>query len=707
LRNLYLCMSSEAWFTSESYTTTTATTTTNTTTTATTITTTTTTTTTSSFSSSEQKGKEESIFCSTLQQQQSPALYPHSSKQTCSLSNYSSSGMPSMLGTSETALLSALSETQPLDKDMLYVEQMHRARQFFGATPQISGAGQASTFVEEPTTMWCDLPGSSYKMFDRPYREQQPASGLTVLPSSCLSSNYVRTEDQYPQLHAAESASSCTQQAPTYFPIAPNEPSLPSTYGYLTGTTTPQTAGSRMQQRITRAFSSPEIETPQLASMLSAYANPDSMYLSHSLPCVQSTYIPEPNEALLSNRWEPQTTPPSSHSSSCVSPTCHQVAFFSDTIAHSSSTFGSSSLAPSGSPSQTNQTCAVCGDHAACQHYGVRTCEGCKGFFKRTVQKNAKYVCMGSRDCVIDKRRRNRCQYCRFQKCMAVGMVKEVVRMDSLKGRRGRLPSRSKVADDSSSTSLTSSLVHAHMVHVIAKSSTEAMAPGDFFMNTDESLLSSLNYSLAVVHRWAERLPGWSTLSASDQRQLLKAGSMNVMHIRIAYRSMDNVNESGVGNLTFEDGSVRRVDDFRQFWHPWFNALTSLTCHFGHVLDLDLTAVACLTALAILMNGKPNLQSVEMVDQLKNNVLNCLKVHCTYAQVARHKPQYFAKILATLHDLNTISAKLICCCQIDKAAGVMLPELLEEACSFLPTPEQYKSSGTGCIGEPSTSLLPP
>lgn len=29
-----------------------------------------------------------------------------------------------------------------------------------------------------------------------------------------------------------------------------------------------------------------------------------------------------------------------------------------------------------------NQTCAVCGDSAQCQHYGVRTCEGCKGFFK-------------------------------------------------------------------------------------------------------------------------------------------------------------------------------------------------------------------------------------------------------------------------------------------------------------------------------------
>ncbi|KAK7467917.1 hypothetical protein BaRGS_00036842, partial [Batillaria attramentaria] len=72
-----------------------------------------------------------------------------------------------------------------------------------------------------------------------------------------------------------------------------------------------------------------------------------------------------------------------------------------------------------------NLLCAVCGDNAACQHYGVRTCEGCKGFFKRTVQKNAKYVCLADKNCPVDKRRRNRCQFCRFQKCLAVGMVKE------------------------------------------------------------------------------------------------------------------------------------------------------------------------------------------------------------------------------------------------------------------------------------------
>ena len=58
-------------------------------------------------------------------------------------------------------------------------------------------------------------------------------------------------------------------------------------------------------------------------------------------------------------------------------------------------------------------------------HYGLLTCESCKGFFKRTVQNKKVYTCVADRNCVIDKTQRKRCPYCRFQKCLDVGMKLE------------------------------------------------------------------------------------------------------------------------------------------------------------------------------------------------------------------------------------------------------------------------------------------
>uniref|UniRef100_A0A3Q0R0J2 Nuclear receptor subfamily 1, group D, member 2a n=1 Tax=Amphilophus citrinellus TaxID=61819 RepID=A0A3Q0R0J2_AMPCI len=82
--------------------------------------------------------------------------------------------------------------------------------------------------------------------------------------------------------------------------------------------------------------------------------------------------------------------------------------------------------------------CKVCGDVASGFHYGVHACEGCKGFFRRSIQQNIQYKkCLKMENCTIMRINRNRCQQCRFKKCLAVGMSRDAVRF-------GRIPKREK-----------------------------------------------------------------------------------------------------------------------------------------------------------------------------------------------------------------------------------------------------------------------
>uniref|UniRef100_UPI0037E91711 nuclear receptor subfamily 1, group D, member 4a n=1 Tax=Semicossyphus pulcher TaxID=241346 RepID=UPI0037E91711 len=82
--------------------------------------------------------------------------------------------------------------------------------------------------------------------------------------------------------------------------------------------------------------------------------------------------------------------------------------------------------------------CKVCGDIASGFHYGVHACEGCKGFFRRSIQQNINYkMCVKNENCLIMRMNRNRCQHCRFKKCLSVGMSRDAVRF-------GRIPKREK-----------------------------------------------------------------------------------------------------------------------------------------------------------------------------------------------------------------------------------------------------------------------
>ncbi|XP_045173529.2 vitamin D3 receptor-like [Mercenaria mercenaria] len=69
--------------------------------------------------------------------------------------------------------------------------------------------------------------------------------------------------------------------------------------------------------------------------------------------------------------------------------------------------------------------CAVCGGKASGLHYGVNSCEACKGFFRRFIIRNEEYKCAKDGNCKVVNKNRENCSGCRLKKCLELGMSKE------------------------------------------------------------------------------------------------------------------------------------------------------------------------------------------------------------------------------------------------------------------------------------------
>uniref|UniRef100_A0A8C9EIM1 Vitamin D receptor n=1 Tax=Pavo cristatus TaxID=9049 RepID=A0A8C9EIM1_PAVCR len=74
--------------------------------------------------------------------------------------------------------------------------------------------------------------------------------------------------------------------------------------------------------------------------------------------------------------------------------------------------------------------CGVCGDRATGFHFNAMTCEGCKGFFRRSMKRKAMFTCPFNGDCKITKDNRRHCQACRLKRCVDIGMMKEFILTD-------------------------------------------------------------------------------------------------------------------------------------------------------------------------------------------------------------------------------------------------------------------------------------
>uniref|UniRef100_A0A8D8W2I5 Nuclear receptor subfamily 2 group B member 4 n=1 Tax=Cacopsylla melanoneura TaxID=428564 RepID=A0A8D8W2I5_9HEMI len=181
--------------------------------------------------------------------------------------------------------------------------------------------------------------------------------------------------------------------------------------------------------------------------------------------------------------------------------------------------------------------CSICGDRASGKHYGVYSCEGCKGFFKRTVRKDLTYACREGRNCIIDKRQRNRCQYCRYQKCLNMGMKREAVQEER---------QRTKERDQNEVESTSGTLIEMPVERILEAEQRVDMKQEPVDQDVSNimaeqqatNICKATDKQLFQLVDWAKHIPHFTTLPLEDQVLLLRAGWNELLIAAFSHRSI-------------------------------------------------------------------------------------------------------------------------------------------------------------------------
>ncbi|NXJ74344.1 NR1H4 protein, partial [Trogon melanurus] len=357
------------------------------------------------------------------------------------------------------------------------------------------------------------------------------------------------------------------------------------------------------------------------------------------------------------------------------------------------------------------ELCVVCGDKASGYHYNALTCEGCKGFFRRSITKNAVYRCKNGGHCEMDMYMRRKCQECRLKKCKAVGMLAECLLTEvQCKSKRLRKNFKQKssflctikLEDEGLNSKHVSSTTrsgkiqekmeltpgeHQLLDHIVAAHQKYAIPLEEakkFLQETASPEESFLRLSeTAVVHvqvlvDFTKRLPGFESLASEDQIALLKGSTVEAMFLRSAQIYNQRISgcqlstsESKFDLTSFlltsvEDSAILKqlpflliplISNNFLFKHTGITEefITALFYFYKSMGELKVTETeyALLVATTVFFSDRPLLRNKRHVEELQEPLLGILY---KYSKIHHPEdPQHFARLIGRLTALRSLN----------------------------------------------------
>ncbi|XP_015281891.1 PREDICTED: oxysterols receptor LXR-alpha [Gekko japonicus] len=325
-----------------------------------------------------------------------------------------------------------------------------------------------------------------------------------------------------------------------------------------------------------------------------------------------------------------------------------------------------------------NEVCSVCGDKASGFHYNVLSCEGCKGFFRRSVIKGAQYACKNGGRCEMDMYMRRKCQQCRLRKCQEAGMREQCV----LSEEQLQLKKLKKQEDDqarmvvvrqnppsppSIPPKMTPQQLNMIEKLVAAQQQCNQRSFTDRLKVTPWPQISDPHnrearqqrfahftelaiISVQEIVDFAKQLPGFLELTREDQIALLKMSTIEVMLLETSRRYNPETE-----SITFLKDLNYNRDDFAkaglqfEFINPIFEFSKGM-----NELQLSDAEYALLIAISIFSADRPNVQDQPLVERLQHTYVEAL-----HSYICIHRPidhLMFPRMLMKLVSLRTLSS---------------------------------------------------